>query len=157
MSDLAPVLAILCSLLIPIVAIIGGITAGIIKSNGRRRLLELAQRERIAAIERGLDPEKLPALHLPAEFFDTGLTFYQRQKRRSQALMIWGLVLTMFGLALFTAVGSMEHERAKGSPALIFVGVGMALLLSGWMVRPGPDDAAQDAKKPVQGLVSPRP
>ena len=45
---------------IPIVAIIGGITAGIVKSVHRQRLLELAQKERIAAIERGVDLEKLP-------------------------------------------------------------------------------------------------
>src|SRR5207248_4823258 len=43
---------------IPIVAIVGGITAGIVRTLGNQRLMELAQRERIAAIERGVDPSK---------------------------------------------------------------------------------------------------
>jgi hypothetical protein len=144
MSDLAPVLAIFFSMLIPIVAIIGGITAGIIKSNGRRRIIENAQRERIAAIERGIDPDKFPSLNLPPDLFDAGLTFYQRQQRRSQALMIWGFVLTLFGAALFVGVGLEEHEFRKAAPVLMFVGVGVALLLSGWLVRPGPEDERRE-------------
>ena len=47
---------------IPVVAVIGGITAGIMKTRGQQRLIELAQRERIAAIEKGIDPAKLPLL-----------------------------------------------------------------------------------------------
>ena len=50
---------------IPIIAIVGGITAGIVRTLGRQRLIELAQRERIAAIERGVDPSKLPPLPRP--------------------------------------------------------------------------------------------
>jgi hypothetical protein len=146
MSDLAPVLAIFLSMLIPIVAIIGGITAGIIKSNARQRIIENAQRERIAAIERGVDPDKLPSLNLPSDVFDTGLTFYQRQQRRSQALMIWGFVLTLFGVALFVGIGLEQHEFRKAAPVLMFVGVGVALLLSGFLVRPGPDDERREQR-----------
>lgn len=43
-------------LLVPIVAIIGGITYSIINSNNRRRIRELEIRERIAMIEKGLVP-----------------------------------------------------------------------------------------------------
>ena len=45
---------------IPIVAIIGGITVAIVRTIGQQRLAELAHRERIAALERGVDPSKLP-------------------------------------------------------------------------------------------------
>ena len=45
---------------IPIMAIAGGIVVGVVRMIGQQRLLELAQRERIAAIERGIDPGKIP-------------------------------------------------------------------------------------------------
>ncbi len=139
MGDLAPVIAIVFSLTIPLVAIIGGITAGIIKSNARRRLMELAQRERIAAIERGIDPEKLPALHV--EFGDEPkMTFEQRQLKLSQNLRIWGMALTGFGAALVLGIGLSEGNMYEGGPALMFVGVGVALLLGGYMVRPDKED-----------------
>lgn len=47
---------------IPIIAIIGGITLAIIRTTGQQRLAELERRERIAAIERGVDPSKLPPM-----------------------------------------------------------------------------------------------
>ena len=142
MSDLAPLLAIVFSLSIPLVAIVGGITAGIVKSNARRRLVELAQRERIAAIERGIDPDKLPALHvnLGEDPSAPRMTFEQRQLRRSQALIIWGMALTGFGVALVFGIGLNEHDLTEGAPALMFVGVGLALLIGGFMVRPDRED-----------------
>src|SRR5258706_9749402 len=45
---------------IPIVAIVGGITAGIVRSLGQQPLAELAAPERLAAIERGIPPSQLP-------------------------------------------------------------------------------------------------
>ena len=146
MSDLAPVLAILVGSLVPIVAIIMGFTAGIIKSNARRRLIELAQRERIAAIERGIDPDRLPKLHIEPE--DTSLTFEQRQLRRSQALLIWGFVLSAFGATLYLAISLSEHNFSEAAPALMFLGVGIALLLSGRMVRPNPEDLRRSTSAP---------
>ena len=52
----------LFALAIPIVAITGGIVVAVVRALGRQRMIELAQRERIAAIERGVDPSKLPPL-----------------------------------------------------------------------------------------------
>src|SRR2546426_9891232 len=51
---------------IPIIAIVGGITAGIVRTIGPQRLMERAQRGRIAAIERGVDPAKPPPRPGPA-------------------------------------------------------------------------------------------
>lgn len=139
MEELAPIVAIVFSLTIPLVAIIGGITAGIVKSNARRRLVELAQRERIAAIERGIDPDKLPALHV--DFGDEPkMTFEQRQLKLSQNLRIWGMALTGFGVALVFGIGLSERDMYEGAPVLMFVGVGVALLIGGYMVRPEKDD-----------------
>jgi hypothetical protein len=134
-EELAPVIAILFGMLIPLAAIIGGITAGIVKSNARHRLLELAQRERIAALERGIDPERLPRLELPPGMVDNGLTFEQKQQRRSELLRIWGFITTGFGVAMLIGIGMAEGFR-EAAPTAMFAGVGIALIISGYMVKP---------------------
>src|SRR3954468_3433905 len=75
---------------IPIVAIIGGITAGIVRILSQHRLLELPTRERIAAIERGVDPSKLPPAPVIVEESYGGAA--RDPKHRYQGLMIGGLV-----------------------------------------------------------------
>ena len=137
--DAFEVLPMMVVFMIPIVAIIGGITAGIVKSVHRQRLLELAQKERIAAIERGIDPDKLPALNLPPELLSgpkNGLTFEQKQLRRSQNLMIWGLVLFLFGAALGIGIAVANGDPEGWVAGFIFAGVGLALLISARVVRP---------------------
>ena len=142
-------------MMVPIVAIVGGVTAGILKSNSKRRLIELAQRERIAAIERGIDPDKLPALHVALDKGDNGsMSFEQRQLRRSQNLIIWGLALLGFGVALTFGIGLVEDNWKEGGPALMFAGVGAALLIGGRMVRPSPEDLRRESPRtpPSPGL-----
>lgn len=137
--DFFGVLPMIVLFTIPIVAIIGGITAGIIKSVHRQRLLELAQKERIAAIERGVDLEKLPALNLPPEMVcapKNGLTFEQKQLRRTHNLMIWGLILFLFGLALGIGLAIAETDPGSWIAGFLFAGVGLALLISARVVRP---------------------
>jgi hypothetical protein len=137
--DAFEVLPMMVVFMIPIVAIIGGITAGIIKSVHRQRLLELAQKERIAAIERGLDPDKLPALNLPPELLSgpkNGLTFEQKQLRRSQNLLIWGLILFLGGLALGIGLAFAESDPGSWIAGTLLAGVGLALLISSRVVRP---------------------
>lgn len=143
-EELTPIIAIAFGMLIPLVAIIGGITAGIMKSNARHRLLELAQRERIAALERGIDPERLPKLELPHEAADNGLTFEQKQQRRSELLRIWGFISFFFGFAMLVGVGLAEGFR-EAAPTMMFTGVGIALLISGYMVKPARGDLRRDA------------
>ncbi|MBZ0269786.1 hypothetical protein K8I85_16665 [bacterium] len=138
-EELAPVIAIAFGMMIPLAAIIGGITAGIVKSNARHRLVELAQRERIAALERGIDPERLPRLELPSEMADNGLTFEQKQQRRSELLRIWGFITFFFGVAMLVGIGLAEGFR-EAAPTMMFAGVGIALIISGYMVKPSPGD-----------------
>jgi hypothetical protein len=123
------------ALAIPVVAIIGGITAGIVKTLSKQRMLELAQKERILALERGVDPERLPRIELPRDMrAKDGPTFEQRQFRRSNVLMIWGLIVSLFGLALITAMGvSGDGEWAY---MFIFIFVGAALMLGSRVGRP---------------------
>lgn len=122
---------------IPIVAIIGGIVAGIVRSAGQQRMLELAQRERIAAIERGIDPAKLPPMpQIAQEVGLFGLSPFEAAKRRAQSLMIGGLVTTFGGIGLLVFLILVEPSKNIWGVGLIPILVGTALLLSAWIVWP---------------------
>jgi hypothetical protein len=127
------------ALSIPIVAIVGGITAGIIKSLGRQRLIELAQRERIAAIERGVDPSKLAPLPISAiddEPETWSMSQYDRDRRRAQGLMIGGIVTLAVGVGLMAFLSTVERHENVWAVGIIPSTIGVALLLSSWLVRP---------------------
>ena len=127
----------LAAMAIPIVAIVGGITAGIVKTIGQQRLIELAQRERIAAIERGIDPSKLPPLPVAGgDLMGTYLTPQQHGRRLSQGLLIGGLVTLAAGISLGVFLRMIADEPGVWAVGLIPASVGAALLLSAWAVRP---------------------
>jgi hypothetical protein len=129
---------------IPIVAIAGGITAGIVKSIGQQRLAELSQRERIAAIERGVDPAKLPA---PVMYHgdEMALSPYEHARRRSQGLIIGGLIVLAVGVSLGIFLQLVSGEENLWAVGLIPGSVGVALLLSAWIVRPTHEDRRTSA------------
>jgi hypothetical protein len=134
---------------IPLVAIVGGITFGIVKSLSKQRLIELAQKERIAAIERGLDPDKLPSLELPAGLFEkNGMTFEQKQVRRSQLLMIWGVITSSFGVAMAAMLFLIEGDPEAWAPGILFVMVGVALMISARIVKPAPEETSKPEVRP---------
>ncbi len=122
---------------IPIIAIVGGITAGIVKTISRHRLVELAQRERIAMIEHGLDPSKLPPLPL-SEIADATPLMSQADaaRHRSQGLMIGGLVTLAVGISLGVLLYNVAGEPGVWSVGLIPAAIGVALILSAFLVRP---------------------
>ncbi|HEY3156456.1 MAG TPA: hypothetical protein VGK76_07550 [Candidatus Eisenbacteria bacterium] len=118
---------------IPIVAIIGGITAGIVKTIGQQRLAELAHKERIAALERGVDPSKLP----PAPVIDFGPGYgVYNPMRRYHGLLIGGVVCAVAGASISAFLMIMETEKNAWAVGLIPMGVGVALLLSAMLVKP---------------------
>lgn len=131
----------LMALSIPIVAIVGGITAGIVRTMQRQRAFEMIQRERIAAIERGLDPDKIASLQRPIIFDDNrmfGDPVVVAEHRR-QGILIGGIVTLFVGVALSIFL----HEVADGSDGgrvwtvgLIPAAVGVALILSSFLIRP---------------------
>lgn len=123
---------------IPIIAIVGGITIAIVRSLGRQRLIELAQQERIAAIQRGVDPSKLPPLpHLTMDD-DTpiGLPVAEHDRRRAQGLLIGGIVTLAVGIGLTAFLAVIDESERVWAIGLIPSMVGLALLLSAWIVAP---------------------
>ncbi len=137
-GDLGPdVVAPILVFSIPIIAIVGGITAGIVRTISRHRIVELAQRERIAMIERGLDPSKLPPLPIQEITEDTPLlSAADAARRRAQGLMIGGLVTLAVGLSVGVMLYYVAGEPGVWSVGLVPVAIGAALLISAMLVRP---------------------
>jgi len=131
----------LMALSIPIVAIVGGIAAGIVRMLQRQRAFEMIQRERIAAIERGLDPDKIASLQRPLLYDDHGIYTdpVMATERRRQGLMIGGIVTLFVGIALAVflrgVVGEGDADKAW-LVGLIPSAVGVALLLCSFLIRP---------------------
>ncbi len=105
-----PIVAIIMSLSIPIVY-------AIVDYRRRRDIIEAHHKERLAAIERGMDLPPLPE------------SFYQSMKpARRASYLLPGLVWLFIGVGVYLALDAV----AGGSVArfgLIPVGVGLALLI----------------------------
>ncbi len=133
---------------IPIVAIIGGITAGIVKTVTEARLVENAQKERIAAIQAGIDPSKLPPLPVrPSVDIDAATAqaalaghaagYDYLARRRAWGLLVGGLVCTFVGVGLAAFLYYVGGEDGNAwAVGLIPVSIGLSLLLSWLIVRP---------------------
>jgi hypothetical protein len=124
---------------IPIVAIIGGITAGIVKTMSQGRIVEMAQRERIAAIQAGIDPSKLPPLPMTSDFSDTTQSLSDpvaATRNRSQGLLIGGFVTFLGGIGVAAFLCFLEEGERIWAVGIIPASVGLALLISGFLVRP---------------------
>ncbi|HTM57798.1 MAG TPA: hypothetical protein VL123_05225 [Candidatus Udaeobacter sp.] len=140
---------------VPIVAIVGGITAGIVRTLGNQRLMELAQRERIAAIERGIDPAKLPPLPVALSDRTWGgdgsafVTSREYAHRRYQGILIGGLVCSFVGAGLGVFLGLVNHgEEGVWAVGLIPGSVGVALLIAALIIRPRGDDGMRPPAPP---------
>jgi len=124
---------------LPIIAIVGGIVAGIMKQTGRQRLVELAQQERIAAIQRGIDPSQLPPLPLEA-LGDAGslLSGYKSDLKRAQGFLIAGVIILFSGIGIMSFLLILEETREDRvwAVGLIPALVGVALLISARLIWP---------------------
>ena len=137
MNDPSILLAVIVPLItLPMLAIMGAIIHSIVKTVHQQRLMELARKERIAAIEKGVDPSQLPPL-LPLQnpTNSARYTFEQNQLREIQRLKIGGLVC----LALGAGIGIpllILGRTAWSIPGLVFVLLGIALLIGAQIVSP---------------------
>jgi hypothetical protein len=149
------VLVPIFSLAIPVVAIVGGITAGIIRMVLKARVMELAQRERIAAIERGMDISKLQPLPVDLDTDDTAIFSSPRQVmlNRSRGLLVGGIVTLAVGIGLGTMLGVLNDGGDRvWAVGLIPALVGVALLVSSVFIR----NAADEDSSPRSPQAGPR-
>ena len=107
---LSPLTAIFMSLLIPIVF-------AIVDYRRRRDIVEANHKERMAAIDRGMELAPLPE------------SFYLSLKpARRSSYLLPGLVWLFIGIGLFIALGAVAGEDVRYF-GLIPAGVGAALLI----------------------------
>jgi hypothetical protein len=118
---------------VPILAIVGGITIAIVKILGQQRLAELERRERIAAIERGIDPAKLPPITSIADFESGGGS---SRTRRAHGLMIGGLICVAIGISLMIGLRALEPNESHWVLGTMPLLVGVALLVSAVVIWP---------------------
>ncbi len=106
-----PIVAIVMSLAIPIVY-------AIVDYRRRRDIVEAHHRERMAAIERGMELAPLP------ESFFMGL----EKKRRPGTSLLAGLVWLFIGIGLYMGLAAVTG-RDVANFALIPSGIGLAFLI----------------------------
>jgi hypothetical protein len=105
-----PIIAIFMSLLIPIVY-------AVVDYKRRRDIVDANHRERLAAIERGMELPALPE------------SFYQSIKpARRSSYLLPGLVWLFVGVGIFVALGAIAGEDVRYL-GLIPAGVGLAYLI----------------------------
>lgn len=132
MDDIARIVFTVLPVAIPIVAITGGIILAIVRTVGQQRIAELERRERIAAIERGVDPSKLGIPAHP-DSYENGSG---SRIRRAHGLMIGGLVTVAIGIAMMILLRAVEPNEAHWLVGFMPLLVGLALLLSAKIVWP---------------------
>lgn len=105
-----PIVAIVMSLSIPIVF-------AVVDYKRRRDIVEANHKERLAAIERGMELPALPE------------SFYQSVKpARRSSYLLPGLVWLFVGIGIFIALGAIAGDDVR-MLGLIPAGVGLALLV----------------------------
>jgi hypothetical protein len=110
------------AMLIPIVAVVGGMAIAIVGVITKGKEEELKHKERIVAMEKGIP---IPAAVPPPP---------KKEKPRYLAIRAWGLVITLIGLAIMIsiAVGSALRNGIWG---LIPTGLGVGLLLAAYFEK----------------------
>jgi hypothetical protein len=158
--------------LIPVVAIIGGITYAIVKQMSLARVRELEVRERIAMIEKGLIP---PPESNPRGFeramevvdrvggrFDDRYYPYSRhrapERHRSAGITLMGVG---FGVMFMIAFGAGEPQRAIGVGGFLVL-LGVAFFINGVLERRSQRDSQNRGSSssevpPPSGSTSPLP
>jgi hypothetical protein len=136
---------------IPVVAIAGGILAGIIRNLSAHRLMEVAVRERMALIARGVDPARIPG---SSASLGSGLfpfrSFTDHSRFRAQGLLVGGLVMLLGGIALGVFLALVDCCTSRDwTVALVPVSIGIALLVSSLIVRAQAGDGTSSAPSRV--------
>ncbi len=123
--------------MIPVLAVIGGIIGGILKAQGRQRLAELIQRERIAALEKGIDPSKLPPLPVLDRDLKSIVALMPTDAQRARGFLITGVVLlgASIGLIVMLLLLTDARHNQAWAAGLLPLSIAIALLVSARIVR----------------------
>ena len=113
--------------LIPIAGIIWFIVSEITEEKTKRHRRELIHRERIMAMDKGMEARLEEAIRSDAE----------REDRDHTGLLIGGIITVGagIGLSIFLAILNEPHERRVVAVGIIPIFVGIALLVSWWAAR----------------------
>jgi hypothetical protein len=100
----------------------------------RTKILEMAHRERLAMIERGL----VPPAELTASVYEETRV---RRSARSSKLLSAGIVIVGLGLGLAMLIGfaSGQPEIAAGVGGAVVI-LGVAMIVTAVVVRPSPEE-----------------
>jgi hypothetical protein len=111
--------------------VLGGVVVIVAGMRNRARILEMAHRERLAMIERGVTPPG-----------DLGGAYLERPAARSSRMLSLGIVIVGLGLGLAMLIGfaSREPEIAVGVGGAIVV-VGAAFIVTALVVHAPPKPA----------------
>lgn len=122
----------LAGVVVTTVSIAGGVVMAMVRGKQQQHLTEMAQRERLAWIERGLDPSQLPPFPMPNERDEAG----ERRAaiRRQQDLTVGGLVLVCLGIGLALFLWRVAGDEVFMVGILPF-SIGVALLLGSRVVK----------------------
>ena len=128
LAILVPIFALVSVIMIPLVWIY-------LDQQTKQKLIEARHKERLAALERGVDyqPEPLPLDRLFGRSKSTN--------PKSSPTLLWGLILTFGGVAI--AIG--RSDVRDGS---VLVAVGIALLLYHFLTRVRKDQATKNEEDP---------
>jgi hypothetical protein len=141
-------LKIILPLLIPIIAIVMGISVAMISLvldyRRKRAMYELVHKERLAAIDKGMEPPPFPP------DFQLG----KRRNRTRNDLLRSGLVLLFVGIALCVALNLTHDEDLSWAWGLLPAAVGLARLIA-WKYSDEPQPG-QDGQVPRDGPGDPR-
>ena len=130
-------IVIMCGFLLVGMSIAGGYVMGMVRARQRQGIAEMIQRERIALIERGVEPDKLPSMQahpLWSTLENGAVTERQLAARRRQGLLAAGFLFAFFGAALGTFLGRVAGDDTW-AVGLLPGSIGLALLTSSLFVK----------------------
>jgi len=112
------------ALLIPIVAVVGGMAIAIVGVITKGKEEELRHKERIIAMEKGIP---VPEMSPPPS---------RREKPRYLAIRGWGLVITLIGVALIISISiGQQDDPRHGVWGLLPTALGVGLLIAAWLEK----------------------
>jgi hypothetical protein len=107
------------ALLIPIIAVLGGLSLAIVSVIMKGKEEELKHKERIIAMEKGMAVPEMP----------------KEEKRTSfSRYRTWGLVMTLLGLALI-AQKLVSGNSSAMTGGIIVAAIGIGFLLAAWFEK----------------------